>query len=208
MASQSQLKPIQVPAPADALASFERMAALTAGIAGLTAAVGALRARRRTAPACERLRGAMRSHAAPPPGAPPARCRLAAAAFEDLAGRSHGLDYTPAGTAFRWAWAGQVARFKVVVDRSVPVSVHLELVPAGRLSEDDLLTAEIDGMAYPFLPDGGTGGLVAGPVAPRAGLAPTEIAVHVPAMFAPAPGAGGDLRPGVAISGIAVEPAD
>lgn len=206
MASNTHLEPSRHPVSDDGVTTAERIAELSTRVATLTAEIGSLRQQRQTISTFERLRGALRSHYETPLCKPPSISRLDAPDFSEAAEGIHFLEYTPSGVGFHWTGPDQVTRFTMFVDRSVPVMVRLSLFLTGRLSDTDVLTADIDGVVYPFSRTGRKGVLVAGPVAPRAGERKTDILLHVPVMFSPDSGSGDTRWLGVAITSIALEP--
>ena len=208
MASQTQLMPTGSFARNQTVTTVEQFAELSNRVAGLAAEIGSLREQRQSMSTFERLRDALLRHYPTPPCKPPSVCRLEAQEFRGVAEGIYFLEHAPSGAAFHWTGPGHVTRFSLFVDRGVPVCVHLSLYLAGRLSESDTMSAEINGVRYPFTRSWKAGEFVAGPVPPRAGARQTDVHLHVPVVFSPDGGSGDNRRLGVAISSIALAPAD
>ncbi len=181
-------------------------AELSARIARLTGEVAMLRQRLDTVTTFERFRDAVLTHRGSVPYQPPSSNLLDARDFMETVEGVYFLEYGPTG-AYRWTGPGNFTRFSFFVDRRVPVQVELHLMFLGRLAASDILSVDIEGVVYPFFRAGPGDGFVAGPVPPRAGVAPTDVVLHVPVVFAPGEGSGDTRRLGVAISSIALEPA-
>jgi len=184
----------------------ERIADLSARLDWLGGEVAALHLRLETIATFERFHDLVLTRHASQPYRPPAAGRLDARDFQETTEGVYSLEYDPNGVAFRWTGPGQFTRFSFFVDRSVPLRVHLTLLLPGRLTETDVMAADIDGVAYPFAPTGSDGTYVAGPVPPRAGGVQTDVLLHVPVLFTPE-GGGDNRRLGVAFTSIALEPA-
>lgn len=144
MASQTQLMPTGSFARNQTVTTVEQFAELSNRVAGLAAEIGSLREQRQSMSTFERLRDALLRHYPTPPCKPPSVCRLEAQEFRGVAEGIYFLEHAPSGAAFHWTGPGHVTRFSLFVDRGVPVCVHLSLYLAGRLSESDTMSAEID----------------------------------------------------------------
>lgn len=187
-------------------AAVEPIAELSARVDRLSSEVATLRQRLETIITFERFRDVVLTRYVTHPYRLPASSRLEARDFIESVEGIHFLEYDSSGTAFRWTGPGHFTRFTFFVDRSLPTRVHLVLLLLGQLSDHDTLSADIDGVVYPFSRTEQAGEFVAGPVPPRAGDAQTDVLLHVPVLFSPA--SGGDTRRlGVAIVSIALEPA-
>lgn len=195
------------PAPENAPTLAEQVAALSAVVAGLTREVAALRQRTETISTFERLRDVVLSRHATQPYRSPSSSRIEARDFMELTEGLYFLEYAPSGVAYRWTGPGHFTRFRFNVDRSVPVRVQLHLFSLGKISSADMLTADIDGVVYPFRPTDNIDELETDPVPPRPGERQTDVLLHVPVLFTPEGGSGDSRRLGIAVTGIVLEPA-
>lgn len=190
----------------DGPTTFEQVAELSARVATLAGAVATLQQRVETISTFERLRDVVLARHQAHPCRPPSFASLEARDFMEAAEGIHFLEYGPGGTGFRWTGPGHFTRFTFFVDRSVPVRVRLSVLALGRLSEQDRLSADVDGVAYLFSRTANADVLVAGPVPPRPGDRQTDVLLHVPVLFSPESGSGDARRLGIAITGVALEP--
>ena len=207
MAKKTKPVPIRSPDLDNPAPAADEVTSLANRVAALETEVAFLRQRLETLTTFERLRDVVLSRYPSHPYKAPSSCRLEARDFMEAAEGIHFLEYDSSGTAYRWTGPGHFTRFTFVVDRSLPLQVRLTLYSPGRLSEVDTLSADIDGVVYPFSRTGKADIFVAGPVPPRAGDAQTDILLHVPVLFSPEQESGDTRRLGVAITCIALEPA-
>ena len=176
-------------------------------VAGLSHELASLRQRVETISTFERLRDVVLSQHTTQPYRAPSSSRIEARDFMELTDGLYFLEYAPSGVAYRWTGPGHFTRFRFNVDRSVPVRVQLNLFSLGKISSADVLTADIDGVVYPFRQTSNIDELVTDPVPPRPGERQTDVLLHVPVLFTPEGGSGDTRRLGVAVTGIVLEPA-
>jgi hypothetical protein len=194
-------------ASAVAVTTAERITELSNVVAKLTGEVASLRQRLETISTFERLHDVVLSRYPTHPYSPPSSSRLEARDFMESTEGIYFLEYTHSGVAFRWTGPGHFTRFTFFVDRSVPVRVRLNLFSLGRISNNDPLSADIDGITYLFTQTDKTDQFVAGPVPPRTGERRTDVILHVPVLFSPEDKSGDSRQLGVAVTSITLEPA-
>ncbi|MCS6933289.1 MAG: hypothetical protein NZM27_13895 [Acetobacteraceae bacterium] len=158
---------------------------LEARIAALEAELRRLAARVEALSAWEAARAPILARHAEPPAAAalPAEAVLEAAEFISFGDGFHTLETLPDGTPCRWT--GASARATFWVDRSRPLQLAAEVVSRGRLPPEAPPILEVEGLRLPLLREGEGRRHRAGPIPPRPGTGPTEIALHIPHPFRP-----------------------
>lgn len=176
----------------------ERLARLESELAALTRKVAVL-------DATLRLRDPiLLRHGATDPGLLATQARIEAQDHLDPDSGFHPLEYALDGTAIRWTGPGRESRLMVFVHRGMPILLRLGVHDFAGIDPATLVLS-VDGDRLPLRPV--EGGWVAGPWASLAGVAPTDIAILVPATT-PRPDANGVERSvGIAWTHLEIGPA-